>query len=518
MPSPGFGRNEVKILLFCFNGKWEENDKKLEYTPELKKEVEIDRFLRKEKLIGTDVANQLNKHLSRLVKEGWLHKEDDKYCYIRIELLGLSMLLLFVATYDPDSIEELLVKPAFKESWNYFKDTLFYDIYPFTQKYDLEGTVKSIRTEILEPPIGSENIEDLLNSKERRRTIQETIKKLEHEHKEFRYYLLANPFENREVCDLLSDLSLKHHLEFVENIKGSHKFSDRSIKSRLSRFGWRIGLDRLGLNLKADLNIWKTGTYLYDDWANPILSALESKFFSSKKFAVYVSTLVVSGSLYRYVLHHNEAKVELPISYRAISTELMLTHPINLVPLLGYYLNEKKPKELDAVDRLGRILVRPDPTKSVWQPVYALPYRYNSTLPAGHPGAYPLIALAILIHGSIESDETLYAVSGVIGEEAKNLIEKNSFSGVELPMKAIDYYFSLRDFILKDAHPLIDLELKERVSRLKELEEHFNQAQKSNRTKEIAAIRKNIESELTSQFIMFHFERPDSDDWDSDEG
>lgn len=510
MPSPGFGRTEVEILLFCFNGKWTNEERTSTYAPDLKSEVEIDRFVRNEKLIKTDVKIQLNKHLTHLVKEGWLQYENDKYWYSKIDLLGLSLLLLFVATYKANGLEELLSKPLFKESWNLFKDSLFYDIYPFTEKYDLEGTEKSIRTEIAEAPIGSESIDILLNSKDRRRTIQETIKKLQHESGDFRYYLLANPFENRALCDVLADLSLKHQLESVEKSMESPRFIDRRVRSKLSRFGWTIGLKKLGVNLNEDLSLWKIRSLPYDEWSNPLLAALESKFFSSKKFAIYLSTLVASGSMYRYLLKNNEANISLPVSFRAIATELMLTHPIDLIPLLGSYLNEKKPEELDTINRLGRILVRPDPSKNTWQPVFALPYRYNSTLPAGHPGSHPLIALAILIHGSIENDETISAISGIIGEKAKDLIEQNSFPAAELPKKALSYYFSLRDFVLKDALPLIEYEMKDRVFRFKELKDNIEHAKRNKDFKELEELLKGLDREITRTKITHHMEGMDT--------
>lgn len=510
MPSPGFGRTEVKLLLFCFNGNWTNEEKKLIYTPERKSEVEIDRFVRYEKLIKTDVKAQLNKHLSHLVREGWLRNDDGKYWYAKINSLGLSLLLLFVATYDPNGLEELLAKPAFKESWDLFKNSLFFDIYPFSHKYNLEGSEKSIQTEIEDAPNGSESIDILLNNKERRRTIQETIKKLQHESGDFRYYLLANPFEDRNICDALSDLSFKHQLESAHSVIRSAKFEDRRIKTRLSRFSWIMGINKLGLKLNDNLNIWKTVPYLYDEWSNPILRALKSKFFSSKKFAIYLSTLVVSGSMYRYYLKHNDSNISLPVSFRAIVTELMLTHPISLIPLLGIYLEEKKPEELDIIYRLGRILVRPDPSRSTWQPVYALPYRYNSALPAGHPYSHPLIALSILIHGSMENDETIAAVSGIIGEETKDLIEKNSFPAEELPLKALNYYFSLRDFIMKNAFPMIEEEMKERTTRFKELIENFESAEKKNNFKELEETLQRFDREITRSLITKHLEGSDS--------
>ena len=250
MSSPGFGKTDASILLFCFNGKWRREGNKTTYTSEFKTETEIDRFLRKSKLIRTDVGTQLNNHLTRLVNEGWLQKTENKYWFPQFELLGISLLILFVATYDPESLEELMSRNVFKESWRFFRGSLFYDIYPFTQEKKSDEINAEIKTVIVEPPNGTENVERILRSKERRKTIEETIGKMQHENSDFNYYLLANPFTNRKLCDILADISLNHRVGSMEELLETKKYADRSLRAQLSRIGWKLGMEKIVLILR----------------------------------------------------------------------------------------------------------------------------------------------------------------------------------------------------------------------------------------------------------------------------
>lgn len=496
MASRGFGVTDARILQFCLDGDWKKDGQNLIYTPRVISETEIDRFLRKEKLITTDHRVQIRAHLDRLVEEGWLYKAENNYMYIQIELLEMSMLLLFIATYDPERVNALMSNSTFKQSWKLFRDSLFFNIDPFTQKFEPENQEKSVKIVIKKPPSGSENIEKILLNKNRKKTIEETIKSLEHENKEFRYYLLADPFANKEVCDIFSNISFRHKLETIDPLMSRSRYSDRRLKSKLLRLAWRLKLYKVGIRLKSDLDLWKLTSVSYNEWSDPILSALEKKYLSSKRFAVFLSSLIVSGAMYRYHLFHKDSKLILSFSYRAIFTEMLLTHPVNLLTLLEKVLPKDYIEDINFVNYLSRIHVKPDSSKNEWQPVYALPYSNHGGLPSGHPGSYPLIALALLIHGSIECDENLSVLSEAIGDEEIKKIEQNSFPEKELYEKGLEYYFSLKDFIFKQELPSIEQELQARTDKVVKISKRIKNIVESDKTSESESTLKELLTEI----------------------
>lgn len=481
MSSPGSGVTDAKIILFCLKGSWEKTKEELKYTPVGRTENEIDRFVRKNKLITTDVETQLKKHLHKLVEDQWLIVKDNFYQYIQVDLLGISSLLLFVATYDPNDLDQLMSNIVFKNCWYVFRDSLFYNIHPFRTEFSSEPDRIQTSLIALKPPPGSNNIDSIVNNSDRKRTVKETIRTLKHEKSNFKYYFLRDPFKDVGVSDLLSRIALEHRIESIGPYTREPIFADRSVKAKMKRVAWNLKLNRFGVKLKPNLDLWKIEGGNYSEWENPILSVLEKKFLSNKRFALFVSTLVLSGASFSHSIYERNATPELSVGFKAIATELLLLNPISLLPLLERIngLEEKSLEEIHLVNDLGHRLVRPDPSKTVWQPVFALPYGSKSSLPTGHSYGHPMMALAILIHGALECDENLLILDDIIGHEARRAIEQNGFPHEELIDKVIEYYFSLRHFTLCcEIDPVLQ-EMKDRLERTKELNRKLELAMKT---------------------------------------